>query len=131
MNLKSHDPHCSCPDCMADHMAAEIPETASPQHTRDEDCDIDPATDCCRTCGVDHGGECLTCEGRGFHKLGCPDSDATIDAQRADPSLDVLCCGYKSCGHTCEESDPCVACVGRGDCGEGHQMVPGEGVARG
>jgi hypothetical protein len=42
-------------------------------HERDEDCagHIDPETDSCRVCGVDHGGECPECHGRGFHRAGC------------------------------------------------------------
>jgi len=39
---------------------------------------------------------------------------------------DVLCCDYKTCPHTCTEDDPCSACVGRGDCTEGHQTRVGE-----
>ena len=44
-------------------------------HTRDTDCDVDPATDSCRTCSVDHSGECGRCKGRGYHVTGCPEID--------------------------------------------------------
>jgi hypothetical protein len=43
-----------------------------------------------------------------------------------DPNADCLCCDYKTCRHTCTEDDPCTACVGRGDCGFGHQTRVGE-----
>jgi hypothetical protein len=36
-------------------------------HTKDEECDVDPATDLCRGCGVHHGEPCPVCAGRGFH----------------------------------------------------------------
>jgi hypothetical protein len=42
------------------------------RHEQDEDCDVDPDTLSCRGCGVDHGGECPDCLGRGFHRPGCP-----------------------------------------------------------
>lgn len=36
------------------------------EHTRDEECEVDPATDLCRQCGVLHGDPCPTCGGRAF-----------------------------------------------------------------
>jgi len=39
----------------------------------------------------------------------------------ASCNRECLCCDYKTCPHTCTEDDPCVACVGRGDCGDGMQ----------
>lgn len=39
----------------------------APIHTTDEQCDVDPATDCCRVCGVYHGDPCADCGGTGFH----------------------------------------------------------------
>lgn len=53
--------------------------SAGAVHTRDEDCDVDPATLCCRGCGVDHGGECRSCSGHGFHREGCPEMDPEND----------------------------------------------------
>lgn len=44
-------------------------------HERDEQCDVDPADDTCRVCGVLHGDPCPTCGGRGFHRAQCPESD--------------------------------------------------------
>lgn len=41
------------------------------EHSRDEDCDVDPESDCCRLCGVYHGDPCPECRGRGFHVDGC------------------------------------------------------------
>lgn len=51
----------------------------SPAHQRDEDCDVDPETDLCRGCSVYHGEQCGACSGRGFHRVGCPELDATND----------------------------------------------------
>lgn len=42
-----------------------------PIHTKDDDCDVDPATDLCRGCGVLHGAPCSKCGARGFHVRGC------------------------------------------------------------
>jgi hypothetical protein len=41
------------------------------KHTADGHCDVDPATQCCRGCGVYHGDECPACKGHGFHKADC------------------------------------------------------------
>lgn len=43
----------------------------TPTHSRDSDCTVDPATDCCVECHVLHGDPCPDCEGRGFHADGC------------------------------------------------------------
>lgn len=40
-------------------------------HERDTDCTVDPETECCRECGVDHSNACETCGGRGFHRETC------------------------------------------------------------
>lgn len=49
------------------------------EHKTDADCRglIDPATDCCRVCGVLHGDPCPDCGGRGFHR---PDCAAEVQA---------------------------------------------------
>jgi hypothetical protein len=52
-----------------------IPGANEETHTKDEDCDVDPMTGCCRTCGVLHGDPCPECGGRGFHTPGCSESD--------------------------------------------------------
>jgi len=49
------------------------------EHTKDEDCTIDPETMSCIICGVDHDCTCPECGGHGFHKDNCPLSDATIE----------------------------------------------------
>lgn len=41
------------------------------QHTADSECDVDPRTECCRGCGVEHGTPCSACGGRGYHVDGC------------------------------------------------------------
>lgn len=46
------------------------------RHFRDEDCTINPKTQCCTQCGVDHSTACLKCYGRGFHRLGCPEVES-------------------------------------------------------
>ena len=48
-----------------------ISMTNNSPHEKDSDCDVDPQTNCCRVCGVDHSGQCPVCGGRGFHKEGC------------------------------------------------------------
>ena len=42
------------------------------EHTQDADCTIDPDTDSCEHCGVDHSGDCPDCQGKGFHADSCP-----------------------------------------------------------
>lgn len=42
------------------------------QHHQDTDCFVNPDTNLCYGCGVDHSGECVECGGRGFHKNECP-----------------------------------------------------------
>ena len=46
---------------------------AEVRHTADEQCDVDPATDCCRVCGVLHGEPCRVCGARGYHRADCPE----------------------------------------------------------
>lgn len=41
-------------------------------HTKDEDCTPDPATDLCIGCGVHHGEPCAACGGKAFHRDDCP-----------------------------------------------------------
>lgn len=41
-------------------------------HTQDSDCTVDPETQFCTGCDVDHTDECRDCKGRGFHNEGCP-----------------------------------------------------------
>lgn len=53
---------------------ARIPEHSKKNiHTQDSDCTLDPATSCCRVCGVDHSATCIKCSGRGFHLPSCPE----------------------------------------------------------
>jgi len=48
-------------------------------HTTDQDCTVDPRTNCCRECGVEHGDPCDVCHGRGFHRMvACPESDGAM-----------------------------------------------------
>jgi len=61
---------------VAEAAAADVPVVA--EHTQDSDCSVDPATDSCRGCGVDHSAKCYLCAGRGFHKPGCPESDEAV-----------------------------------------------------
>lgn len=43
------------------------------EHHSDADCAgcVDPETDTCSVCGVDHGGQCDLCGGRGYHADDC------------------------------------------------------------
>jgi hypothetical protein len=66
-------------------------------HLRDEDCAVDPETDCCSICGVDHSGQCPICGGRGFHRFGCTDPEAAewtaedeANLQRARYMVDTI-----------------------------------------
>jgi hypothetical protein len=43
------------------------------RHSRDEDCSVDEAAGCCRSCGVLHGDPCPGCGGSGYHREGCSD----------------------------------------------------------
>jgi hypothetical protein len=56
---------------------AGVTEKLTPHHMKDEDCSVDPSTNLCTVCGVEHGEACPVCGGRGFHKEGCAESDAT------------------------------------------------------
>ena len=48
------------------------PEKAPrPIHTKDEDCFVGD-DGCCVLCGVSHACPCEICDGKGFHKDGCP-----------------------------------------------------------
>jgi hypothetical protein len=40
-------------------------------HVKDEDCTVDPETNCCSVCGTAHGGPCYHCRARAFHLPGC------------------------------------------------------------
>lgn len=53
-------------------------------HRRDTDCTLD-ADLVCVECGVDHGGACLGCDGRGFHRDGCPELCAVASRVTLDP----------------------------------------------
>jgi hypothetical protein len=51
------------------------PAAIRPNHTKDEDCDVDPKTSTCRMCGVGHfGPPCVDCGKLAFHADGCPES---------------------------------------------------------
>lgn len=66
---EDHDPALPCDRCV------EFYEDGLDQnhgHEADADCDVDPATNECRVCGVDHGGPaCSVCGGVAFHRDGC------------------------------------------------------------
>lgn len=40
-------------------------------HNKDTDCTVDPETDLCTGCGVEHGAPCYHCRARAFHLAGC------------------------------------------------------------
>ncbi len=45
---------------------------ANSEHEQDADCTVDPETNLCVVCGVEHAEPCPDCGGRGFHKPDCP-----------------------------------------------------------
>jgi hypothetical protein len=60
-------------------------------HQQDEDCagHIDPSTNLCKVCGVEHGDMCPGCTGRGYHRPGCIYSDATAGNIYSEPSRPI------------------------------------------
>lgn len=48
-------------------------------HQKDSDCTVDPETNLCTICGVDHSEPCPDCNGRGFHALTCPQVLSVLD----------------------------------------------------
>ena len=50
---------------------------AGSDHTKDSDCTVDPLTNCCKVCGVDHSEPCLECGGKGYHSPNCPELQHT------------------------------------------------------
>lgn len=63
------------PATLPSRSARSFPESG--KHSRDEDCTVDAAVDMCTGCGVAHGDPCPECGGRGFHREGCSESEAT------------------------------------------------------
>jgi hypothetical protein len=47
------------------------PFKSDAKHTSDNQCTVDPTTNTCTVCGVEHGAPCPECSGRGFHAAGC------------------------------------------------------------
>lgn len=73
-----------CRTCGFVHVV-EPPEPLRPgpvqdEHTKDEDCTVDPVTLSCTVCGVMHWEPCPKCGGRGFHRAGCEDLDDAVQA---------------------------------------------------
>jgi len=42
------------------------------EHTKDSDCTVDPTTNLCTICQVEHLDPCLDCGQRAYHKSDCP-----------------------------------------------------------
>jgi hypothetical protein len=77
-----------------------------PIHSTDADCagHIDPETDTCRICRVDHGDPCQDCGGRGYHADDCPElrhGEAAVaeELARAEslPAAPLDLCGHFAC----------------------------------
>lgn len=45
------------------------------RHTRDSDCTVDPDTNACTVCWVEHGPECPDCGRAAYHERGCSEVD--------------------------------------------------------
>ncbi len=75
MDSHSDGPHeCCCYDHDSDRMVngpAAVAFEESTAHAKQEDCTVDPNTECCSTCGVDHSRECPDCHKRGYHSDTC------------------------------------------------------------
>lgn len=41
------------------------------EHTHDTDCTVNPETNTCDACGVEHGEPCPECGGCAFHTSNC------------------------------------------------------------
>lgn len=74
----------------AHEAACDAANDQAAKHTTDADCTVGP-DGCCVVCGVDHGGRCDICGGRGFHKTGCPDSDE-MTLEQAESLLGGILC---------------------------------------
>lgn len=59
-------------------------------HTKDAHCIVNPNTDLCVSCGVQHGEPCASCGGRGFHTEECSDSDANYTPKTAQDAVVTL-----------------------------------------
>jgi hypothetical protein len=78
-----HNAWCAWPSLEAEWRRLDVAERP---HSKDEDCDVDIDTGLCRSCGVDHSGACASCDGRGFHRAGCPEADPEGDGHEHDDS---------------------------------------------
>ena len=55
--------------------AVYAPPTIFP-HVDDSQCTVDPSTNCCKVCGVEHGDPCPACHGRAFHSKERPGNES-------------------------------------------------------
>ena len=67
-----------------DPIAARFEAEKHAEHTKDSDCTVDPATNLCTGCGVEHGEPCFQCGGRGFHTNDCCESPANAEERCED-----------------------------------------------
>lgn len=51
-------------------------------HRADSDCTVDPQTNLCTGCGVEHGDPCPGCTGRGYHAANCPHVETSANAHK-------------------------------------------------
>ena len=40
---------------------------------------VDDGSGCCSACGVSLGRDCGSCDGNGYHRAGCPESEEVIE----------------------------------------------------
>ena len=63
----------------------------APVHTKDADCIVNPETNLCVDCGVEHGDPCVDCGGRGFHLPACPWMTESEDGVIASADSEIHC----------------------------------------
>lgn len=86
------------------------------KHERDEQCDVDPETDLCRSCRVMHGDPCDGCGRRAFHLDTCARVRVVCDLCGADVHEDdaspcVGRCAGVFCAKCADSGKDCPKCV--------------------
>ena len=68
-----------CPGCGSRSAALwrvdRLLKETTVNHSQDSDCTVNPETNCCYGCGVEHGDPCPVCGGRGYHRADCGNNE--------------------------------------------------------